>query len=189
MENLKDLKPKCLAIWFTGLPCSGKTTIAKKLFDLLNNEGYLVRIFDGDEIRRTLSRDLTFTRDDRVKNALRVAQMVKEFLKTPLENNCPVKIALCALITPYAEIRKKMRELLDKYYVEVFVDCPLEVCEKRDTKGLYKLARSGQIKNFTGIDDPYEPPTSPEIHLRSDKISPDEAAQLIYAYLKKTLKP
>lgn len=167
-------------VWLTGLPCSGKTTLAKRLAELLQKEGLEVKVYDGDEVRRILSKELGFSKEDRYKNVLMVAELAKEFL-----SKGPNKIVICSLVSPYRALRKKVREILGDSYIEVFVDCPLEVCEKRDVKGMYKKARAGLIKNFTGIDDPYEPPEAPEVHVKTAEKGPEECLQVILGYLKR----
>ncbi len=174
-EEIKNHKGFC--IWFTGLPCAGKTTLAKKLYEALNEMGYKVRLYDGDEVRRTISKDLGFSKEERIENMSRVA-------KKALEDVAQGYIVIVALVSPYREARKEIREKFgDGIFIEVFVDAPIEVCEKRDVKGLYKKAREGLIKNFTGIDDPYEPPENPEIHLRTDLLTEEEALKFLKNFL------
>jgi adenylyl-sulfate kinase len=149
-------------LWLTGLPCSGKTTLAeslKKEFSL--NNSIPLTILDGDAVRQSISKDLGFSKEDRHTHNLRVAEKALEKLG---EGN-PVCVAL---ITPYRETRQKIREMMQDF-VEVYVKSSIEICEQRDTKGMYKLAREGKIKNFTGIDDPYQEPLSPEITVETDK--------------------
>lgn len=166
-----------LCIWFTGLPCSGKTTISRELYKILTQKGFKVKLFDGDKVRKTLSKDLGFSREDRRENVMRVAKLAKEYVDKGY-------IVLCALVSPYRKDREEVRAMFeDGKFIEVFVDAPLEVCEKRDTEGLYKKAREGLIKNFTGIDDPYEPPENPEIHLRTDLLTKEEALKFLKNFL------
>ncbi len=168
-----------LCIWFTGLPCSGKTTISRELYKILTQKGFKVKLFDGDKVRKTLSKDLGFSREDRRENVMRVAKLAKEYVDKGY-------IVLCALVSPYRKDREEVRAMFeDGKFIEVFVDAPLEVCEKRDTEGLYKKARSGLIKNFTGVDDPYEYPKNPDIHLETNKANLEECIQKILKYLEK----
>jgi len=175
-ENVKNSKGVC--IWLTGLPCAGKTSIARKLFEELAKNGYKVRLFDGDEVRKTISKDLGFSKADRIENMKRVAKIARDFVEQGY-------IVICALVSPYKDGRSKVRNMFTNgSFIEVFVDAPLEICEKRDTKGMYKKARAGLIKNFTGIDDPYEPPEAPEVHLKTDILSIDESVSLIMNYIE-----
>ncbi len=163
---------KGYTIWFTGLSGSGKTTVSKVLEKMLGDLGVeKMEVLDGDIIRDNFSKGLTFSKEDRNTNVLRVG-----FVCHLLSRNGIVAIA--ALISPYREARRKNRVLIGDY-VEVFVDTPLEECEKRDPKGLYKKARAGEIENFTGISDPYEPPVSPDVRLDTVDNSPEECAAVI----------
>ena len=163
--------PRC--IWFTGLSGSGKSTIANILEKRLHSEGKFTYLLDGDNIRHGLNRDLGFSEADRVENIRRVAEVARLMIDAGL-------IVLVAFISPYASERKTARALFtDGEFIEVFVDTPLKECERRDVKGLYKKARSGNLKNFTGIDSPYEPPQTPEIHLRTAEISAVTCADTI----------
>jgi adenylylsulfate kinase len=146
------LKQRAKVIWFTGLSGSGKTTLAslleKKLFEL----NYFCQILDGDNVRSGINKNLVFTEEDRVENIRRVAEVSKLFM------NCGI-ILICSFISPTNEIRQMAKEIVgEDDFLEVFVDTPIEVCEKRDPKGLYKRARTGEIKNFTGISSPFEVP-------------------------------
>jgi len=149
------LKQRAKVIWFTGLSGSGKTTLAslveKKLFEL----NYFCQILDGDNVRSGINKNLRFTEEDRMENIRRIAEVSKLFM------NCGI-ILICAFISPTNEMRQMAREIIgDEDFLEVFVNTPLEVCEQRDPKGLYKKARAGEIKNFTGISAPYEVPEHP----------------------------
>ncbi|MEH6721821.1 MAG: sulfate adenylyltransferase subunit CysN [Aurantimonas endophytica] len=166
------------AIWFTGLSGAGKSTVAnlveKRLFAL----GKHTYLLDGDNIRHGLNRDLGFTEVDRVENIRRVAETARLFIDAGM-------IVLCSFISPFRSERQLARDLLEPgEFVEVFVNTPLHVAEKRDPKGLYKKARQGQIKNFTGIDSPYEPPERPEISLAGDMSTPEELADQVVDFLK-----
>jgi len=150
-----------LCIWFTGLPCAGKTTLAVKLAEELEARGERVIIFDGDAVRRSLSADLGFSRNDRHANVLRVAAEARD----AVENGA---IAVCALISPYGRSRSEARRLIGAHrFVEVYVNTSREICEARDSKGMYRLAREGKLTGFTGVDDPYEPPESPQFAIAS----------------------
>jgi bifunctional enzyme CysN/CysC len=166
-------RPKGFCIWLTGLPSAGKTTIAKELTPQLIARGWFADMLDGDEIRRGISSDLGFDRASRETHANRVA-----FLAKLLARNGAIPIV--ALISPYRASRARARSEIGRF-VEVYVSTPLEVCEDRDVKGLYKKARAGELKNFTGIDSPYEPPEHAEIRVDTTKLTPAEAAELIVA--------
>ena len=167
--------PKC--IWFTGLSGSGKSTISNILEKRLHSQGRLTYLLDGDNIRHGLNRDLGFTEVDRVENMRRVAEVARLMLDAGL-------IVLVSFISPYASERKMARALFaDGEFIEVFVDTPLEDCERRDVKGLYKKARAGNLNNFTGIDSAYDVPLTPEIHLRPSEISAEVCAETISTML------
>jgi bifunctional enzyme CysN/CysC len=170
--------PKC--IWLTGLSGSGKSTIANILEKRLHSEGRLTYLLDGDNIRHGLNRDLGFTEADRVENIRRVSEVARLMMDAGL-------IVLVSFISPYASERNAARALFAKgEFIEVFVDTPLEECERRDVKGLYKKARSGNLKNFTGIDSPYEMPQTPEIHLRTVEIDAETCAETIAMMLNES---
>ena len=160
-----------VVIWFTGLSGSGKTTIAHVLEDKLLEAGIPVETLDGDVVRENLSKGLGFSKEDRDTNIRRIA-----FVAHLLQRNGVFVIT--AAISPYAAVREEARAMA-KDFVEVFADAPLEVCEQRDVKGLYKKARAGEIKGFTGIDDPYEAPSGPEVVCATDKQTPEESAQQV----------
>lgn len=163
---------KGFCVWFTGLSGSGKTTLSKLLEDEMLERGLSVEVLDGDIIRENLSKGLGFSREDRDTNILRIGFVAGLLAR----NNVAV---IVAAISPYAETRKNVRDMMDNF-VEVFVNCPLEECIERDTKGLYKKALSGEIKNFTGVSDPYENPENPEIEiLTGDETPEDSLARLI----------
>lgn len=150
-----------LTIWFTGLSGSGKSTVSVALEERLTNMGCRTYRLDGDNVRTGLNRDLSFTPEDRIENIRRIGEVAKLFRDAGIIN-------LTAFISPYRRDREMARALsADDDFVEVFVDAPLEVCEQRDPKGLYKKARAGSIPNFTGISAPYEPPEHPEVHLHT----------------------
>ncbi len=160
INHIQILNP--FVLWFTGLPSSGKTTLAESLRkEFLLYSSKPLTVFDGDAVRKGFSKDLSFSKEDRHTNNLRVAEKVLNIVKG---GN-----AVCvALISPYRETREKIREMIPGF-IEVYIKCPLELCEKRDAKGMFKLARERKIKNFTGIDDPYEEPSNPEITVETDK--------------------
>lgn len=171
----KNQKP-CL-LWFTGLSGSGKSTIANALDVALHNRGYHTFLLDGDNVRHGLCGDLGFSDDDREENIRRVGEVCKLFADSGL-------IVMSAFISPFTSDRRLVRKLFPAgEFIEVFMDTPLETCEKRDPKGLYRKARSGQIKHFTGIDSPYEVPSHPEIRLDTSRNSVDECVDSLIAYL------
>ncbi len=164
-------------VWLTGLPCSGKSTIAEILSVMLQARGRKVTLLDGDVVRTHLSKGLGFSKEDRIANILRVGFVASEIVK---HNG----VVICALVSPYRSARNQVRNMMEEgRFIEVFVDAPVEVCEQRDTKGLYKKAREGLIKGFTGVDDPYEPPEAPEVHIDTTKLTPEEGAKKILEYL------
>jgi sulfate adenylyltransferase len=167
---------KGFVIWLTGLSQSGKTTAGDKLHDMLIQKGVKTERLDGDIVRQHLSKDLGFTKEDRDENIRRVG-----FVTRLLSRNGVGVIT--SFISPYQKTRDKVRKQTENF-VEVFCKCPLEECEKRDTKGLYKKARKGAIEHFTGISDPYEEPENPEIELLTDKETPEECVQKIIKYLE-----
>lgn len=175
--QLKGQKPCCL--WFTGLSGSGKSTIANRLERQLLTLGRHTYILDGDNVRHGLSRDLGFTDADRVENIRRAAHAGRLMVDAGL-------MVLVAFISPFRAERRMARELFGPgEFVEVFIDTPLEICEQRDPKGLYRRARKGLIPHFTGISSPYEVPENPEIHLRCGKVPPDEAIEEMIAELRR----
>jgi adenylylsulfate kinase len=166
-------------IWFTGLPSSGKSTLAVALEEVLFERGFHTYILDGDNVRHGLNKNLGFSPEDRTENIRRIGEVAKLFRDAGV-------ISMTAFISPYRNDRQVARELSnDKSFIEAFVDCPVEVCEQRDPKGAYKKAREGIIKDFTGVNAPYEAPENPEIHLRTDKMSVKECVQVIVDYLIK----
>jgi len=170
-----DHKP-CV-VWLTGLSGSGKTSTADALEIKLHALGYKTYTLDGDNVRHGLNNDLGFTDADRVENIRRVAEVAKLMVDAGL-------IVITAFISPFISERKYARQIFaDNEFIEVFVDAPIEVCEARDPKGLYKKARSGQLKNFTGIDSEYQKPQNPEIVLESSKKPPEELADYVLEYL------
>jgi len=164
-------------IWFTGLSGSGKSTIANLVEKHLHQLGMHTYLLDGDNVRHGLNKDLGFTDEDRVENIRRIAEVAKLMVDAGL-------IVLTAFISPFRSERKMAREIFqDGEFIEVYVDTPIELAEERDPKGLYKKARSGQLKNFTGIDSPYECPEMPEVTLSTSMHSPEELAKTLCDYL------
>ena len=168
---------KGFTLWFTGLSGAGKTTISHLVNDELNDRGVDVEILDGDIVRENLSKGLGFSKEDRDTNIRRIA-FVADLLS---RNGVPV---ITAAISPYEEIRDEARATMDGRFIEAYVKASVEVCEERDVKGLYKKARSGEIKEFTGVSDPYEPPQNPELVLETESQSPEESAAQIIAFLE-----
>ncbi len=150
-------------IWMTGLSGAGKTTLATALEEEIQKKGFFVKIFDGDIIREGINKDLMFTKEDRIENIRRIAEVTKLFLDTGV-------VIICSFISPTNEVRDMAKEIIgEDRFIEVFVNCPLEICEQRDVKGLYKKVRKGEIKNFTGIDSPYEPPEHPDVEIKTNE--------------------
>ena len=179
-ERATLIKKNGITLWLTGLSASGQSTIACALETYLLQQGVQAYRLDGDNIRFGLNKDLGFSEKDRNENIRRISEVAKLFA-----DSCTV--ALTSFISPYRKDRDAARKLHDDAklpFIEVFVDAPLEVVEKRDPKGLYKKAREGIIKNFTGISDPYEAPLKPEIHLHTDKQTVEECVQVIVKYLQ-----
>jgi len=163
-------------VWFTGLPCCGKTTIAKKVYEILTKKGYKVKHLDGDLVRKDLTADLGFSKKDRDENIRRVSNLAKDLTKNDI-------IVLATFVSPYRQRREKTRKEIGNYF-EIYVKCPVEICIKRDVKGMYKKALSGEIKNFTGVDDPYEEPKNPELIIESDKETVDKSVEKVLKKLK-----
>ena len=168
------------AVWFTGLSGSGKSAVAVALEDVLCDMGYLCYRLDGDNVRLGINKNLGFSAEDRKENIRRIGEVSKLFVDTGV-------ITLSSFISPYRADRDAVRALHDAAgmdFIEVFVDVPLRVAESRDPKGLYKKARAGEIKGFTGIDDPYEAPINPELVLNSDILSVDEEVEQVLTALR-----
>src|SRR5574342_262334 len=173
---MKHQRARCL--WFTGLSGSGKSTVANLLEKRLHADGKHTYMLDGDNMRHGLNRDLGFTEEDRVENIRRVAEVAKLLVDAGL-------IVMVAFISPYRAERQLARSLFeDGEFIEIFVDTPLEECERRDVKGLYAKARRGELKNFTAIDSQYEPPELPEIHLRTLETRPEACVDQIIHLLR-----
>ncbi len=174
--ELKHQHPLCL--WLTGLPAAGKSTIANALEKRLYAAGRHTYLLDGDEVRLGLNKDLGFSEIDRIENIRRVSEVARLLVDAGL-------IAIVSFISPYRTQRDHVRSIFKPgEFLEIFVDTPLEECERRDPKGLYAKARRGELKNFTGIDGPYEPPLSPEVHLQTTLQTPAECVDCIYQILE-----
>ena len=170
---------KACILWFTGLSGSGKSTIANALEKMLYKNRNYTYLLDGDNIRHGLNSDLGFDDNSRIENIRRVGEVAKLFVESG-------QIVLTAFISPFLSDREFVRNLVEKdEFLEIFIDTPLEVCESRDPKGLYKKARAGEIQNFTGIDSPYEKPIKATIHINNDKITVEQACKQIIDYLIK----
>lgn len=171
------LNQRAKALWMTGLSGSGKSTIGQYLEAQLHKEGHLTQMLDGDNIRSGLNNNLSFTASDRKENIRRIAEVSKLFV------NCGI-ITLNCFISPTKEIRDYAKSIIgEAHFLEIFINAPLEECEVRDVKGLYKKARKGEIKNFTGIDSPYEAPQNPDLEIRTDQMTVEESADKIYKFI------
>ena len=174
------LKQKGATLWFTGLSGSGKSTVTVELEKALHQRGHLCYRLDGDNIRLGINKNLSFSAEDRTENIRRIGEIAKLFVDSGV-------IILTSFISPYREDRNRVRASHVESgipFIEIFVDCALEEAEKRDPKGLYKKAREGEIKNFTGIDAPYEAPSTPEIHLHTDQMTLEKEVQTVLDYLE-----
>ena len=167
---------KGFTVWFTGLPCSGKSTIADRVAEILKKKGLKVERLDGDIVRQHLTRDLGFSPEDRNENIRRVTFVAKLLTRNGVA-------VLSSFVSPYREIRKYAREEIGNF-IEVYVKCPVEVCIDRDVKGMYKKAMAGEIKDFTGISAPYEEPENPELILETDKETPEESVEKVIKKLE-----
>jgi len=165
-----------ITLWFTGIPSSGKSAIARRVRDLLADRGLPVELLDGPEVRQSLSRGLGFTREDREENVRRIGYVAQLLSRNGV-------IAICAAVSPYRATRDEIRRHVTNF-VEIYVECPVPVAESRDTEGLYAKARAGVIDDFTGVSDPYEPPEKPEVHIQSDRESIDQSAAKVVKTLE-----
>lgn len=169
---------KSIVIWFTGLSNSGKSTVAHALEEFLHTIGCRTFVFDGDNVRHGLCSDLGFSNEDRVENIRRIGEMTKLFTEAGV-------IALTAFISPFKADRERVKNLLEVgNFLEIYCNCPLEVCEQRDVKGHYRRARAGEIKNFTGIASPYEEPDAPDLWIDTAVLSVDECVEKIVGLLR-----
>jgi len=174
-------KHRGLALWFTGLSGSGKSTLANVLHKKLFDEGMSSVVLDGDNTRLGINNDLTFSNKDRIENIRRVAEITKLFVQTG-------HVVITAFISPFKVNRTAAKEIIsDNDFIEVFIDSSIEKCEERDVKGLYRKARSGEIKDFTGISSPYEAPEKPDIHIQTNDFSISESTELLFKKLKAIL--
>lgn len=172
-DKEKLLSQKGNVFWFTGLSGSGKSTLALKVEQTLYASGYLTQLLDGDNIRMGLNNNLGFSEDDRKENIRRIAEVSKLFAQ------CGI-ITLNCFVSPTIAMRKMAKEIIgEKFFHEIFINAPLSVCEKRDVKGLYKKARNNEIKNFTGIHQPFEPPDKPFLEIQTDILSIEESTNII----------
>lgn len=177
-DRIKLLKQKPILIWFTGLSGSGKSTLASRTELLLYEQGFKTYLLDGDNLRAGLNKDLKFSDKDRIENLRRVGEVSRLMMDAGL-------IVIAAFISPFEQERKMIRELVgSKNFIEIYVDCPLKVCEHRDVKGLYKKARKGEIISFTGIDSPYEKPQKPELVIKTNQESVEESVNRIIEKIK-----
>lgn len=175
------LKQHALVIWMVGLSGSGKSTIARALENQLHSEGYLTALLDGDNLRTGINNNLGFSEEDRTENIRRAAEVSKLLASNGV-------ITICSLISPTAQIREMAKQIIGDKYCEVFINCPLEVCEKRDVKGLYAKARKGEIKSFTGIDSPFENPENPDVELDTAGNSAEENLNELLNYILPKVK-
>ena len=169
-----------MVIWMVGLSGSGKSTLARSLENNLHEQGFVTQLLDGDNLRTGVNNNLAFSVEDRVENIRRAAEVSKLFA------NCGI-VTICSLISPTDEIREMSKAIIgEENYFEVYISCPIEVCEERDVKGLYAMARRGEIKDFTGISSPFEEPKNPSLEVRTDQLSIEESQnKLIEAILPK----
>lgn len=170
------MEQRGVTLWFTGLSGAGKTTISAVIAQKLRDAKYKLEVLDGDVVRTNLTKGLGFSKEDRDTNVRRIG-----FVANLLTRNGVIVIV--SAISPYRAVRDELKEKIGSF-VEIFVNAPVEECEKRDVKGLYKKARAGEIKQFTGISDPYEPPLTPEIECRTDLEELDESVEKVMSYLK-----
>jgi len=170
------MQQRGVTVWFTGLSGAGKTTIRMAVEKELRDRGLAVEVLDGDIVRQHLTKGLGFSKEDRDENIRRIGVVAHLLSRNGV-------IVLVSAISPYRDVRDEMRDRIQDF-VEVYVNAPLSVCEERDVKGLYKKARAGEIKQFTGIDDPYEAPLNPEVECRTDQETPEESAAKVLNFLK-----
>jgi adenylylsulfate kinase len=167
-----------VTVWLTGLPSSGKTTIARALEKRLLDEGHAVEVLDGDVVRTHLTKDLGFSREDREENVRRIG-----FVADLLSRNGVV--VLCPVIAPYRSVRDEVREMHGDRFVEVYVSTPLDTCSERDVKGLYAKQKAGELSGLTGVDDPYEPPLKPEVVVPTHEQTLDESVETVWRALSR----
>jgi len=172
-DKEKLLNQKGIVIWLVGLSGSGKSTIARAFETRLFNEGFLCMLLDGDNLRTGLNNNLGFSEEDRQENIRRTSEVAGLF------SECGI-VTICSFITPTEEIRNMAKGIIGDSYIEVFINCPLEICEQRDVKGIYAKARKGEIKNFTGIDAPFEVPRNANIELDTNKYDLEYCVEALY---------
>jgi len=176
-EKEKLLKQKGICLWLTGLSGSGKTSIAKAVALKLHNKGFITKVLDGDNIRLGINMNLSFSEPDRMENVRRTAEISKLFV------DCGI-VTICCLVSPKKNMRTLAKEIIgEKNFYEIFIATSLEDCEIRDTKGLYKKARSGKLLNFTGISSPYEEPIGPSLYIPTNQKNIDESSEILYNFV------
>lgn len=176
------LKQRSLVIWMVGLSGSGKSTLAKAVEDELFKQGFLTQLLDGDNLRTGINNNLSFSEADRLENIRRAAEVAKLFCNAGL-------ITICSFISPTEEIRTIAKNIIgEQDFTEVYVNASFEVCEQRDVKGLYKKARNGEIKNFTGLDAPFEAPQNPAIEIRTHELPMEDCVKQLVSYIVQSTK-
>lgn len=181
-EKENKLKQKGKVLWFTGLSGSGKSTIAKHLEKILFDNGYTTCILDGDNIRSGLNNNLSFTPEDRLENIRRISETAKLFIENGI-------ICICCFVSPTESIRSAAKNIIgESNFMELFVDTPIEICEARDVKGLYKKARAGEIKDFTGINAPFNAPKAPFYSIKTTEKTPEESAIELFNAILEIIK-
>lgn len=177
-DREQRLNQRAKVLWLTGLSGSGKSTIAEALERRLHNEGFFAQVLDGDNIRSGINNNLGFSLEDRQENIRRIAEIAKLYLNSGV-------ITLNSFVSPTIEIRNYARQIVGEAdFVEIFINTPLEICEQRDVKGLYKKARKGEIKGFTGIDSPYEAPENPAFEIKTANLTIEESVSQLYEYIR-----
>ncbi len=181
-DREKKLNQRSKVLWLTGLSGSGKSTVAQALERRLHNEGYFAQVLDGDNIRSGINSNLSFSPEDRLENIRRIAEISKLYVNSGI-------ITINSFVSPTIAIRQKAKEIIgEDDFLEIFINTPLHICEARDVKGLYKKARAGEIKGFTGIDAPYEAPPNPDLNVPTENLSIEESAEMIYEFLLDKVK-
>lgn len=176
------LNQKGICLWLTGLSGSGKTTIAKIVSEKLHENRILTKVLDGDNIRLGINNNLSFNDDDRLENVRRTAEIAKLFVE------CGV-VTICCLVSPTIKIRKLAKKIIGQSdFYEIFINTPLKQCKKRDTKGLYKKAENGMVKNFTGVSAPYQAPTKPILSIPTQNLSKEESSEILFRFAYKLIK-
>lgn len=182
-EREMALHQKSIVLWFTGLSGSGKSTIAIALERSLFSRGFVAQVLDGDNIRDGINSNLGFSLEDRRENIRRIAEVAKLYVQSGL-------VTICSFISPTREIRQMAREVIgEEDFYEIFIDTPIEICEQRDVKGLYKKARAGEIKGFTGIDSPYEAPAEPDLLIKTANQAPEQSLEEVLEFVLEKIKP